>query len=57
MGSVISSGADDIKTNELLKKLSGVETISDNDPYWNKLFSFNFNIDQRSRYEDLILDL
>ncbi|KAI1718559.1 dyggve-Melchior-Clausen syndrome protein [Ditylenchus destructor] len=49
MGSVVSSENEDIKQNEILKKLSGTETISDNDPYWNKLFSFNFNIDQCGR--------
>lgn len=50
MGSVISLEEGDIKTNELLKRLAEKEPISDNDPYWNKLFSFNFNIQQLSRF-------
>lgn len=51
MGSIIS--AEEVKQiheNILLKRLSGSEAISDNDPYWNKLFSFNFNISYTDRY-------
>lgn len=49
MGAVISLENGDVKTNELLRRLSGADPISDNDPYWNKLFSFNFNVSQWSR--------
>jgi len=58
MGTVISTESN-IKENELLVRLSGKEPISDNDPFWNKLFSFNFTIDETKRanqkqfYDDL----
>uniref|UniRef100_A0A914DUU8 Dymeclin n=1 Tax=Acrobeloides nanus TaxID=290746 RepID=A0A914DUU8_9BILA len=43
MGAVISSETD-INSNELLKKLVGEKPISDNDPLWNQMFSFNMNL-------------
>ena len=49
MGTVISTESN-IKENELLVRLSGKESISDNDPFWNKLFSFNFTIDETKRF-------
>lgn len=44
MGGRISSEAN-IAENLPLKRLTGEEAISDNDPFWNNLFSFNLNID------------
>lgn len=49
MGTVISTESN-IRENELLVRLSGKESISDNDPFWNKLFSFNFTIDETKRF-------
>ncbi|XP_035295943.1 dymeclin isoform X2 [Cricetulus griseus] len=37
-----SSSISDLPKNEYLKKLSGTESISENDPFWNQLFSFSF---------------
>ncbi|XP_060029832.1 dymeclin isoform X4 [Erinaceus europaeus] len=37
-----SSRIDDLATNEYLKKLSGTESVSENDPFWNQLLSFSF---------------
>nr|XP_044998769.1 dymeclin isoform X2 [Jaculus jaculus] len=37
-----SSRISDLLENEYLKKLSGTESISENDPFWNQLFSFSF---------------
>lgn len=50
MGSVISLEEGNIEENEILKRLSKTDSISENDPYWNKLFSFNFNIKQLNRF-------
>ncbi|XP_066471940.1 dymeclin isoform X2 [Tiliqua scincoides] len=38
-----SSSISELPENEYLKKLSGREAISENDPFWNQLLSFNFN--------------
>ncbi|KAH7712679.1 Dymeclin [Aphelenchoides avenae] len=48
MGCVVSSAAE-VAENELLARLAGTEPLSENDPYWNKLLSFNFNIDEQDR--------
>ncbi|KAM8780860.1 dymeclin isoform 1-T2 [Rhynchonycteris naso] len=37
-----SSRIGDLPKNEYLKKLSGIESISENDPFWNQLLSFSF---------------
>ncbi|XP_011524340.1 dymeclin isoform X3 [Homo sapiens] len=37
-----SSRIGDLPKNEYLKKLSGTESISENDPFWNQLLSFSF---------------
>ncbi|KAM5219384.1 dymeclin isoform 1-T1 [Hipposideros larvatus] len=37
-----SSRIDDLPKNEYLKKLSGTESVSENDPFWNQLLSFSF---------------
>ncbi|KGL79410.1 Dymeclin [Tinamus guttatus] len=37
-----SSSISELPENEYLKKLSGAEPISENDPFWNQLLSFNF---------------
>lgn len=37
------SSISDLPENEYLKKLSGPEAISENDPFWNQLLSFSFN--------------
>uniref|UniRef100_A0A8C5RNY9 Dymeclin n=1 Tax=Laticauda laticaudata TaxID=8630 RepID=A0A8C5RNY9_LATLA len=39
-----SSSIRDLPENEYLKKLSGREAISENDPFWNQLLSFSFTI-------------
>ena len=49
MGTVISTESN-LKENEILIRLSGTQPISDNDPFWNKLFSFNFTIDESKRF-------
>ncbi|XP_053153337.1 dymeclin isoform X2 [Hemicordylus capensis] len=38
-----SSSISELPENEYLKKLSGREAISENDPFWNQLLSFSFN--------------
>uniref|UniRef100_A0A2K6BMP0 Dymeclin n=1 Tax=Macaca nemestrina TaxID=9545 RepID=A0A2K6BMP0_MACNE len=37
-----SSRIGDLPKNEYLKKLSGAESVSENDPFWNQLLSFSF---------------
>ncbi|XP_055993984.1 dymeclin isoform X1 [Sorex fumeus] len=37
-----SSRISDLPKNEYLKKLSGTESVSENDPFWNQLLSFSF---------------
>ncbi|XP_036275750.1 dymeclin isoform X1 [Pipistrellus kuhlii] len=37
-----SSRIGDLPKNEYLKKLSGTEFVSENDPFWNQLLSFSF---------------
>ncbi|XP_062455503.1 dymeclin [Rhea pennata] len=37
-----SSSISELPENEYLKKLSGAEQISENDPFWNQLLSFSF---------------
>ncbi|XP_043820787.1 LOW QUALITY PROTEIN: dymeclin [Dromiciops gliroides] len=37
-----SSSINDLSENEYLKRLSGTESISENDPFWNQLLSFSF---------------
>uniref|UniRef100_A0A8C7A6I9 Dymeclin n=1 Tax=Neovison vison TaxID=452646 RepID=A0A8C7A6I9_NEOVI len=37
-----SSRIGDLPKNEYLKKLSGPESVSENDPFWNQLLSFSF---------------
>ncbi|XP_023399564.1 dymeclin isoform X1 [Loxodonta africana] len=37
-----SSRIGDLPKNEYLKKLSGTESVSENDPFWNQLLSFSF---------------
>uniref|UniRef100_A0A8I5YLX0 Dymeclin n=1 Tax=Pongo abelii TaxID=9601 RepID=A0A8I5YLX0_PONAB len=37
-----SSRIGDLPKNQYLKKLSGTESISENDPFWNQLLSFSF---------------
>uniref|UniRef100_A0A5S6QA64 Dymeclin n=1 Tax=Trichuris muris TaxID=70415 RepID=A0A5S6QA64_TRIMR len=41
MGGQISANSK-LSENELLRKFSGLEPISENDPFWNLLLSFNF---------------
>uniref|UniRef100_A0A915HYW4 Dymeclin n=1 Tax=Romanomermis culicivorax TaxID=13658 RepID=A0A915HYW4_ROMCU len=41
MGAQISTSTK-LNENELLRKFCGLEPISDNDPFWNQLLSFNF---------------
>ncbi|GMT16532.1 hypothetical protein PFISCL1PPCAC_7829 [Pristionchus fissidentatus] len=44
MGGVISQETS-LADNALLKRLAGTDSIVDNDPFWNQLFSFNLKID------------
>ncbi|CAI5443526.1 unnamed protein product [Caenorhabditis angaria] len=44
MGGVITKDSN-LKENAYLKKLSGVQTFDDNDPFWNKLLSFNLKFE------------
>ncbi|KAM6034107.1 dymeclin isoform 3-T3 [Chlamydotis macqueenii] len=37
-----NSSISELPENEYLKKLSGAEPISENDPFWNQLLSFSF---------------
>ena len=37
-----SSSFSELSTNEQLKYLSGTESITPNDPFWNQLLSFSF---------------
>ncbi|XP_074922962.1 dymeclin isoform X2 [Chelonoidis abingdonii] len=37
-----SSSICELPGNEYLKRLSGAEAVSENDPFWNQLLSFNF---------------
>ncbi|XP_030421690.1 dymeclin isoform X2 [Gopherus flavomarginatus] len=37
-----SSSICELPENEYLKRLSGAEAVSENDPFWNQLLSFNF---------------
>ncbi|CAH2296732.1 dymeclin [Pelobates cultripes] len=43
-----SSTINELSENEYLKKLSGTESISENDPFWNQLLSFTFNTPKNS---------
>jgi hypothetical protein len=52
MGSMVSS-VEELEESELLKKLASTESINENDPFWNKLFSFNFNVEQLDRLVNL----
>ncbi|XP_032741970.1 dymeclin isoform X2 [Rattus rattus] len=38
-----SSKISDLPKNEYLQRLSGPEAVSENDPFWNQLFSFSFS--------------
>lgn len=38
-----SSKISDLPQNEYLKRLSGPEAVSENDPFWNQLLSFSFS--------------
>ena len=49
MGGVISNEAD-IPENALLKKLTGLEPVGDNDPFWNTLLSFNLKVDETDKW-------
>ncbi|XP_074062262.1 dymeclin isoform X1 [Macrotis lagotis] len=43
-----SSSISDLSENEYLKRLSGTESISENDPFWNQLLSFSFTTPNNS---------
>uniref|UniRef100_A0A1I8A383 Dymeclin n=1 Tax=Steinernema glaseri TaxID=37863 RepID=A0A1I8A383_9BILA len=45
MGGVISSAAD-LAENQWIKKFTGLQPVSDNDPFWNQLFSYNYSVDE-----------
>ncbi|KAJ6662957.1 hypothetical protein lerEdw1_010778 [Lerista edwardsae] len=51
-----SSSISELPENEYLKKLSGREAISENDPFWNQLLSFNFNTPTNSAELKLLED-
>uniref|UniRef100_A0A158R494 Dymeclin n=1 Tax=Syphacia muris TaxID=451379 RepID=A0A158R494_9BILA len=50
MGGVISSDTV-LEENACLKRFSGLQPISDNDPFWNQLLSFNLNLNSDDRKE------
>ena len=54
MGGIISSEAAVVE-NAHLRKLTGLEPVSDNDPFWNILLSFNLKIDETDRWAFLIM--
>lgn len=43
MGATLSS-LERLGENELLRKFCGLEPISDNDPFWNQLLSYNVKV-------------
>lgn len=49
MGSVITKETV-LEDNVYLKKLSGLEPIDDNEPFWNKLLSFNLKFDDDNEF-------
>ncbi|XP_053557073.1 dymeclin isoform X1 [Bombina bombina] len=49
-----SSTINELSENEYLKKLSGTEAISENDPFWNQLLSFTFNTPTNSADSKLL---
>ncbi|KAM4707193.1 dymeclin [Discoglossus pictus] len=49
-----SSTINELSDNEYLKKLSGTEAISENDPFWNQLLSFTFNTPTNSADSKLL---
>ncbi|RCN32434.1 hypothetical protein ANCCAN_21761 [Ancylostoma caninum] len=55
MGGRISSETN-IAENLPLKRLTGEEAISDNDPFWNTLLSFNLKIDDYDTAEARAFD-
>lgn len=38
------SGLNSIKGNKYLERLVDEESINENDPFWNQLLSFSFNL-------------
>ncbi len=48
MGGVVSSDTN-LEENAVLRRFTGLETISDNDPFWNQLLSFNMKVDHNNR--------
>ncbi|TKR57397.1 hypothetical protein L596_030872 [Steinernema carpocapsae] len=60
MGGVISSAAD-VAENQWIRKFTGLQPISDNDPFWNQLFSYNYSVDDENEeiiptFEDAVND-
>ncbi len=49
-----SSSFSELSTNEHLRKLSGADSISPNDPFWNQLLSFSFQA-PRNRYAMMLI--
>ncbi|VDM45467.1 unnamed protein product [Toxocara canis] len=50
MGSVISADTV-IDENVCLRRFTGLQPITDNDPFWNQLLSFNLKIDAYNRFD------
>ena len=48
-----SSSLSELSTNETLLRLAGSECITPNDPFWNQLLSFSFNV-PRTRWDFII---
>ncbi len=51
MGGRVSLASWDPAENELVRRLVGLEPITDNDPFWNQLLSYNFKVDEWDRDE------
>ncbi|KAM8961465.1 dymeclin isoform 2-T2 [Pelodytes ibericus] len=49
-----SSTINELSENEYLKKLSGTEPISENEPFWNQLLSFTFSTPTNSADSKLL---
>ncbi len=49
-----SSSFSELSTNEHLRKLSGADSITPNDPFWNQLLSFSFQA-PRNRYAIMLI--
>jgi len=52
---IACSSISQLHDNEYLKRLASKQTVSENEPFWNQLFSFNLHL-PRSRSEQIALE-